>query len=231
MAIATGILERLCERYVKVEGELGYFGLGHWWLSALTRSQRAHVEEVFRAPGAASTARPLTRGQSQRTFRSAAGLLTALAGCLRNTPEDRTLAARILAKAEERAKAEDDTLGLHFAYQEMIRLHFKWRDRFVDALDLTFGACHKQIAIAPQAAEAFRRLTPEEDLPTHAGFQQLATLQEQQAAYAKAIELCKQARDQGWPGNWTWRIGCLAKKQSERGPVITNMSRSGLTRI
>jgi len=231
MAIATGILERLCERYAKVEGELGYFGLGHWWLSAFTKSQRAHMEGAFQAPGLAPTARALTRGKSQRTFRSAAGLLTALAGGLRNMPEDRDLAARILAKAEERARAEDDTLGLHFAYQEMIRLHFKWRDRFSDALDLTFGACHKQIAIALHAAQAFRELYPEEDLPTHAGFQQLVTLQEKDAAYAKAIELCKQAREQGWPGNWTWRIGCLAKKHSERSYSVTSISPSGLTRI
>jgi len=231
MAIATGILERLRERHAKVEGELGYFGLGDWWLSAFTKPQRVHVEEAFQTPGLTRASRPLTKGKRQLTFRSAAGLLTALAGCLRNTPEHRDVASRILAKAEERARAEDDTLGLHFAYQEIIRLHFKWRDRFPDALDLIFGACYKQIAIAPQAAKTFHELYPEEDLPTHAGFQQLVTLQERDATYARAIELCKQARDQGWHGNWTWRIGCLAKKLSERGYSVTSISPSGLTRI
>ena len=231
MAIATGILERLGAKPAKVEGELGYFGLGAWWLSAFTRSQRASIEGAFQAPGLPRNARPLTRGKRQLTFRSSAGLLTALAGCLRNAPEHRDVASCILAKAEERAKTEEDILGLHFAYQEMIRLHFKWRDQFPDAMDLIFGACHKQIAIAPQAAAAFHELYPEEDLPTHAGFQQLVTLQEAAAAYATAIELCKRARDQGWPGNWAWRIGCLAKKRDERGYSVTSLSPSGITRI
>jgi len=231
MAIATGILQRLRTRNAEVEGELGYFGLGNWWLSTFTKSQRAHIEGTFRAPGLPPACRPLTQGKRQLTFHTAAGLLTALAGGLRSIPEDRDLASCILAKAEERARAEDDTLGLHFAYQEMIRLHFKWRDRFPDALDLTYGTCHKQIAIAPQAAAAFRQMYPQEDLPTHAGFQQLATLQEREGAYAKAIELCKQARDQGWHGNWTWKIGCLARKLSARGYSVTSISRSGLTRL
>ena len=164
MAIAAGILERLRAGHARVEGELGYFGLSNWWLSTFTKAQRAHVEGAFQTPGLPRAARPLTRGKKQLAFRSAAGLLTALAGSLRNAPEHRDVASHILAKAEERAKAEEDTLGLHFAYQEMIRLHFKWRDRFSDALDLIFGACHKQIAIAPRAAKTFRELYPEDYL-------------------------------------------------------------------
>ena len=163
--------------------------------------------------------------------RSAAGLLTTLADCLRNQPDDRSLAMRILSKAEERAKAEDDVLALHLVYQEMARLHCRWINHFPEVLDLAFGACHKQIAIAPEAARALHEQRPRQPLPIHVGFQTLAILLDKEGSYAKAIEICKQARFQGWSGNWTWRIGCLAKKLSEHGNPVRSISPSGLGHI
>ena len=46
-----------------------------------------------------------------------------------------------------------------------------------------------------------------------------------------AIEICKQARFQGWSGNWTWRIGCLAKKLGQLGNPVQAISPSGLGQI
>jgi len=231
MTQAIQVLRRLCHRQTDVEGELGYFGLGGWWLGAFTRTQRDHIESTYHHPSTPPRARPLTTGHKPLPFRSAAGLLTAVAACLRNRPQDRDIALRILAKAEERARIEDNVLGLHFAYQEIIRLHTKWRDHFTDALNLTFGACHKQVTISAAAAQTLRELRPHEPLPSHLGFQQLAILLEREGSYAKAIELCKEARDQGWSGNWTWRIGCLAKKLSEHGNPVRSISPSGLGHI
>jgi hypothetical protein len=228
MAPALDMLKRLCRRRTEVEGELGYFGLGPWWSAAFTRTERDHIEASFQPPNLPRGARPLTTGQKQLTFQSAAGLLTAVAASLRGNRQDRPLAMQILAKAEERARAEDSVLGLHFVYQETIRLHNKWRDYFPDALDLTFGACHKQVAMARIVAQALRDVRPKEPLPVHLGFQQLAFLLEKEGSYTKAIEICKEARDQGWNGNWTWRIGCLAKKRDEQDRGVRSISPSGL---
>ena len=231
MVQAMQALRRLCHRQTDVEGELGYFGLGSWWLGAFTRAEQHLIESSFQHPNAPARSRPLTMGHKPLPFHSAAGLLTAMAACLRSEPQNRNLALRILAKAEERARIEDNILGMHFAYQEIIRLHTKWRDHFRDSLDLTFGACHKQVTIAAEAAQILRELRPQESLPTHLGFQQLAILLEREGSYSQAIEVCKQAREQGWSGNWTWRIGCLARRREERDTAVPNISSSGMGQV
>lgn len=228
MVTATDLIRRLRHRRDEIEGELGYFGLGGWWSAIFSRAERDHIEASFRPAGLPAGARPLTTGRGSSNFHSATGLLIAMTACLRNAPQDRHLASRVLAKAEERAQAQDDVIGLHFVYQEMIRLHSKWRDHFLDALDLTFGACHKQVALSEAAAAAFRKLRPHEALPMHFGFHKLATLLEKEGSYTRAIEICKQARDQGWSGNWTWTIGSLAKKREEQDYGETYISRSGM---
>ena len=215
----------------EVEGELGYFGLASWWSAVFTEPQRAHIEAAFHPRDLSAGSRPLTTGRKRLSFRSTAALLIAVAGSLRSEPDDRTVALEILRKAEERAKAEDDILGLHFTYQEVIHLYCKWRDRFPEAVDLIFGACHKQIAIAPEAAKALHEQYPQRALPIHAGFQMMAILLEKEESYGKAIEVCKQGRFQGWSGNWTWRIGCLAKKLGQRGGPVQPISPSGLGEI
>jgi len=141
------------------------------------------MEHVFQPPDLPANSRPLTTGRKRLNFRSAAGLLTTLAGCLRNESDDRALAMRLLSKAEERAKAEDDVLAQHLVYQEMIRLHCRWRNHFPEALDLVFGACHKQIAIAPEAAQTFHEQRPQQALPMHAGFQMMAILLDKEPSH------------------------------------------------
>jgi hypothetical protein len=216
---------------VEIQGEFGYFGLASWWTTLFTKTQQAHMEECFQVPELPSDARPLTTGRKQLSFRSAGALLAALAGSLRDDVNDRALAMQILAEAERRAKTEDDLLGLHITYQEMIRLHCRWRKQFLESVDLLFGACHKQIAIGPEVARMLHELHPRRVLPIHAGFQMMAILLEKQEWYAKAIEICKQARFQGWSGNWTWRIGVLAKKHAAQDNPVQNISSSGLTAL
>jgi len=193
--------------------------------------------------------------------------------------------------------------GLHFVYQETIRLQYKWRQTFPDALDLAFAACHKQVQYATQAAEALqsggaglppepearrpepgrtrpvegrgkgagregprrpafrlpgddpsaiqmetdvsgrpgpglRRLPqagavrfPEQPLPAHFGFQRTASVLEQRKAYEQALEICQRAKEQGWAGNWAWRMLRIKKKLRERGYPVVSMSSSGMSQI
>lgn len=224
MDFTVGILKQVLIRRNDIEGELGYFGLGQWWLSTFSASEREYVERLYRPSGS----RGLTKGKGPSAYPTAANLLTAVAGELRKRLEDRNLAIRVLARAEDRALAEDDVLGLHFTYQEMIRLHYTWREHVFDAQDTAFAVCYKQARIAPLAAQVFRERCPGRPLPSHVGYELMATILAKQGDLAQAIEVCKQAQSQGWPGNWTWRIQRLARQM---GTTVVNMSSAGITQI
>jgi hypothetical protein len=228
MGAGMRILTCILDRHTEISGELGYFGLGSWWLSTFSARQRHDMEAAFQAPDLPKGARPLTKDRGLLPVQTAAELLVLLADRLCDRPEDRALACLVLAKAEERAVAEDDLLGLHFTYHQMIRLHLRWREHFPDAADLAFAACHKQIRIAPEAAQAFRGRSSGKPLPIHLGYQHAATILEQQEVCARAIEICKQAREEGWSGNWEWRIVRLARRLHERAGTVRNMSSSGM---
>ena len=228
--VAMSILERILGPRSQIDRDLGYFGLGTWWLSAFSKAERQHLEEVFEPVRSAGSG-PSTPEADGPAFATAAGFLVALAGGLGEKPEDRNLAARVLARAEERALAENDLVGLHFVYQETIRLHYKWRDQFRDAVDLAFAACHKQMQIAAETAQALREKFGDRPLPPHFGFQRAASILEKRAAYKQALEICRRARQQGWEGNWTWRVQRITRKLHERGYPVVSVSSSGMSQI
>jgi hypothetical protein len=221
-------VKHILEHRAEVEGYIGYFGLDDWWLAALTAEQRDYIEKEYKPPTLSPGTKPLTEGSEKPPFTTAASLLTAVAGQLRNRPEDRALAVLILTKGEERAQTEGDVLGLHFVFQEMIRLHNTWRDKFPDALDAAFAACYKQTRIAENVIKAWRREYPMKPLPAHAGYEQMATMLVKEGNYNRAIDVCRQARYEGWPGNWDWRISHYAK---ESGSPVTPISSTGITPI
>jgi len=189
------------------------------------------MEAAFRALALPTNSKPSTSDRESTTFETAASLLIAVADWLSEKAEDRDLASRILAKAEQKAIAENDTLGLHFVYDQMIRIHSHWNDTFADARDLAFSACRKQIRLALQAAAALRRKYPGERLPTHLGYLLASVTLEQVEDYESAIEMCRQAQAQGWAGDWPLRILKLNKKLCENGWAMKPISPSGLARL
>jgi len=225
------IVDKILGRRLKTTGELGYFGLTGWWTSSFSRAEQVYMEAAFCASGLRPGTKPLTRDRGLVNFQTAAALLTILGDRLSEKPEDRGLASRVLAQAEERALAEGDVLGRYFVYHQMIRLHSRWKDKFPDTVDLIFAACHKQIQLAPDAAQALRQKRPDEPLPTHLGYLQASALLEQEGRYEAAIELCKQAQAGGWGGNWSWRIQRMARKMYERGQPVKSISSSGMTSL
>ncbi len=226
-----GIVDKILGRRLANTGELAYFGLTEWWTSSFSRAEQAHMEAAFCASGFPRGAKPLTKDRGLVTFPTAAALLTVLGDRLSETPEDRGLALRVLAQAEERASAEDDILGRYFVYHQMIRLYCKWKGEFPNAVDLIFAACHKQITLASDAARVLRKLRPDKPLPTHLGYLQASALLEQEGRYQPAIELCKQAEAEGWSGNWSWRVSRMARKLYERGQPVQSISSSGITPV
>ena len=225
------ILDKILGRRLEGTGELGYFGLMGWWTSSFSPAERNYMEGVFCVSGLPARAKPLTRDKGLVNYPTAASLLTVLADRLGEKSEDRGLAAKVLAQAEERALAEDDVLGRYFVYHQMIRLYSRWKSEFANAVDLIFAACHKQIALAPDAAQVLRKLRPDKPLPTHLGYLQASVLLEQEGAYERAIDLCKQAQAGGWNGNWSWRIQRMTRKLGEKGRLVKPISSSGIRRL
>jgi len=219
---------RTIDKQLEVEGEIGHFGLESWWLATFSTTERVYIEKVYQPPGLPTVARPLTTGDGPSAYENAAALLVSLTDQLDTVPQEREMALRLLSKAEARAEAENDILSLHLAYDGMIRLHSRWRERFPDAPDAAFAACYKQARIGAQVAAALHDRYPMRALPRHAGYELMTILLAEVDNYERALYTCRQARAQGWPGDWTARIQQLTK---ESGCPVRYISSSGMTAI
>lgn len=196
-----------------IKGALGYFGLQDWWLSTFSQQERLHIQARFQPLG--SPANSLTQGDIRYSSGTAAGLLSALAGWF-TKENDRALAYRLLQKAEELCIAATDILDAHFVYNAKISLYY--RDRS-DPLSLAtaLDACRQQIAIAEEAARAFRAESGHSQLPSHRGYEQLSIVLERRGEFRETIALCNQAEQQGWAGDWPKRVDRCRKRAERRG--------------
>ncbi len=201
----------LFNKQKQIGGEIAYYHLQDWWLSSFTKEERNHIESVFHPLGADPNSKPLTEGNIMSSSQNAAGLLHALAGWF-NKPADRHLAKKIIEKAEELAQKGTDILDLHFTLQQEMEIYYRERDTDSTALEKAIKACEDQINIAPQAAKQFLKEYPDQSLPAHAGYEQLAIILKKQGNFKRVIELSEQAKKQGWTGDWDRRIQEAKKK-------------------
>lgn len=198
----------------QIKGKLGYFGIGDWWLSTFSEAERKYIQEAYKpfSTGGDQSV-TLTEGEISFTSQTAAGLLWGLASWFKK-PNDFSIAKRLLDKAEELA---DKPIDLHFTCQQKIEAFYRSRDIDPSALNLAVEACEHQIALASQAAKAFKREYKGQPLPAHQGYEQLAIVREKEKNYGEVIRLCQQAKQQGWNGNWDKRIArCEEKQQKTR---------------
>jgi len=198
----------------KIKGEIGYFKLQDLWLSAFTQEERDHIEEVFHPMSADPSSKPLTHGGLSYTSQTAAGLLQALAGWF-NNPRDREIAKKIITKAEELAPTGGDVLGRHFTLSEKLVIYYREWETSPKAMEKAIQACREQVAMAPEAVKAFLKEYPWQALPAHAGYRQLRIILEKQGKFDEAIQLCEQAKAQGWADNWNKQIETLNKKKAK----------------
>lgn len=205
-----------------IEGLIGYFDLADWWLSAFSPEERDWIESehVRRALTVGQTnPRPLTTGTVVQTSQTSTMLLREIACAAYRRSRDKALGVFRKAEEDGLSKLHLHTryvVDLHFVYHSMIELNYRDRESLPDALEIATGACRKQIALAPRAAEVFRREW--KLVPRPLGFWQLAVILEKEGNYAEAIALATQALEQGWAGDWEKRIArCrqrLARKTS-----------------
>lgn len=214
MKINLGLLFKNSEITTsKIEGNIGYFGLEKWWLSEFTEEERKHIEDTYHPFGLSPDSKPLTEGKITSTSMTAAGLLNCLAGWF-NNPEYRHIARKMLKKAQEVNKVTSslkNVLDEHFTLSEMIPVYYRDREKD-DMLEKTIDACKQQIVLAPQAARSFLVEYPKQPLPSHRGYEQLVIIFNKQDDLVEAIQLCEQAKAEGWAGDWDNRIARYKKK-------------------
>lgn len=98
-----------------------------------------------------------------------------------------------------------DILDLHFATLERINEHYRQR-QIGDNYHQAIVSCRAQIKIQADAAKQFIKEYPNQPLPFHTGYNQLAIILEKEKKFHEALELAKEAKGNGWGGNWDARI-------------------------
>lgn len=104
-----------------------------------------------------------------------------------------------------------DAFDEHLAIGFKIEEEYKKRNTDTDSLNKTIALCYEQIKISDEAKNAWLKENrdigiKDETLPYHRGYRQLAIIFEKQGKLQDAINIAKQAKLQGWSGDWDQRI-------------------------
>lgn len=196
----------------EVKGQIGYFGLVDWWFDTFTEEERAYIDNAYVPFSATGQRHPLVKGEILSETQTIGMFLSNLASWFRCTQKDRDMARRILAKALEVIDPQKDIFGLYFTYQTLIEVWYRDRDNLPGALEDAIKACREQIAIAPEAALAWKKRYPTRPLPAHAGFTKLTLIYTEQNNRAEAVRVAQQAKQQGWAGDWDKQIASYQMK-------------------
>lgn len=194
-----------------IKGEIGYYGLAGWWLSEFSGREREHIIKTFKPLGS-DESYSIVKGEYTYVGSSPLSFLSSLAGWFRKK-EEKTIAYRILDKAEGFIHSTKSIIDIHFYYQMIIETNYPERDN-PKAFDKAVEACEKQIEIAPEVAKAFLKEYSGQTLPAHVGFEQLAIIREKEKNFDEAIKISKEAMRRGWNGDWENRIFRCNKKKA-----------------
>lgn len=106
---------------------------------------------------------------------------------------------------ELRARAPlGNTIDTHYLYEEIIHYFLGRSAEDPEAVPLAAQACMQHIALTPEISDAFT--TRGLSLPAHAGYETLAHIREKQRRFKDVVEICTDARQDGWAGDWEQRI-------------------------
>ncbi|NMB10868.1 MAG: hypothetical protein GX977_01135 [Firmicutes bacterium] len=170
----------------RVQGMIGYFGLEDLSYTSFSDQERDYIRYVYQPMGAYEDL--LISGMISYMTQTLMGFLYGLAGWF-TKQQDRPIAYKILKKAEELLDAGTRVLDVDFFWHHMVPIYYKDWDR-PGYLDIAISACKKQIAVAPQAAEAFHADYASQPLPGHKGYKQVSIILEKQKDFEDVIRLC-----------------------------------------
>jgi len=196
----------------KIKGMIAHHRLTDWWLNELSEDERKTLKEIY-SPMVMGSEDPKAylvdkdMGDSEKPpIKFLQGLLTWL-----HKPEHYNIAKKVIEKAEDDIE-NGDILDKHFLLDQEVQIFYRNREIVEGAFDKAVDACKRQIDIATEAAKAFKKEMPGQELPRHRGFDQLRIIRKKQKDYESVIEICREAKRQGWNGNWDKEIERAEKK-------------------
>ncbi len=127
------------------------------------------------------------------------------------TDTEKAEAYDTIRRCEQLIDSSTPVVDISLFYTTKIELYYRDREKSPDYLNTAIEACRQQISYAPALAQVYLKEGMHK-LPSHKGYKQLAIIWEKQKNYEKVIELCKQAKYQGWAGDWDKRIERCNKK-------------------
>lgn len=174
-----------------------------WWESSFTQEEQALIEDAFKPLGSV-TAKQMVESDDP-------GGIANLAGHLKKE-NLRHLGYRLLERADALFHDDLPVLKRHFFLSAAGNFFYRWRDIDPPALDRAVLCFERQIALGPQAAQAFLNDPDMPFIPAHAGYRQLRIIEEKRGNLARARELCVQAKAEGWADDWDKQIATIDKK-------------------
>jgi hypothetical protein len=97
-------------------------------------------------------------------------------------------------------------LSLHDHFTAKIAHFLERRNEDPVALHWAIRYCERQIEYAPVARKAYQMDPYYFKLPEHPGYNGLIALYAEVEEWENALKLCKQAKEQGWAGDWDTKI-------------------------
>lgn len=201
----------------KINGYIAYYGLTDWWLNEFSEKERQTIKGIYHPLGADPRENLLEKG-NRSSSQSKLQFLSCLASWFTKC-EHYEIGKKILAEGEKCVASTGRILDLHFFYSDGFKVHYPNRDKDDNALSIAIDYCKRSIALAPQAKIAFRTDPAHMysvGLPRHPGYEHLAIIYEKQGRLEEALELTRQAQEEGWNNDCQKRIDRLLKKINKK---------------
>lgn len=192
-------------------GDIGYHNLTDWWLHEFTPAERDLVRQTYNPMG--NPAFQIDQGIVSQSTQSTADFASGVAGWFKKE-ETRHIAYKFIRKADEFEQTDLSPMSVHFAMQGRCQVFYRWRDVDDFALEEAIKACERGISVSKEAAAAFKKAWGKVDV-SHYCFKQLAIIEEKRGNFDRAMALSKQAKDEGWMGDWDDRIARLKRKAAK----------------
>lgn len=192
-------------------GYIGYYKLTDWWLNELTDIDRDIIRGTYKPMSTSDDNNFIDEGDFSYCSGSKLGFIGGLVSWFQKE-EDYNIALKIIQLGENNIDEIEDMLDVHFFYLSCIKVFYKNRDNYPDALDKAIEYCKKQINISNKSKIAFEKCEYFNQLPSHTGYKQLAIIYEKKKEYKKALEITQHALEEGWNDDCQKRIDRLIKK-------------------
>ncbi|HCD14363.1 hypothetical protein [Shewanella sp.] len=215
---------------------LDYYDLKEWWNTALMPAQRAQIARDYQPMGYPSGT-PFLYSPIGKSYGETGKccLLDVLACVAKDAAKDIIWNKTEQAVKEALSQTKRNYIDIHLALAGLIKYHYRLRNdqaHYEKAKEL----CLLQISISSKLVKKFRypekpkelkrlhKLTgmthPYYDepqiLPSHTGYKQLAIILEKEGDLKGALELAKNALQQGWTDDYEKRIAKLTAKLAKQ---------------